>query len=179
MRIRKLLMIVAALLIATDACGAVKANTNGFVVRHEVAIRAAPAKVYEMLLGQVGAWWDAAHTYSGDSKNLSIDAQPGGCFCERFPAGGGIEHMRVLYVAPAHVVRMSGALGPLQSSGLNGAMTWELSGDKSETKLVLTYSVGGFMDGGFEQIAPAVEGMLGEQVQRLKRFVETGSAAVK
>ena len=37
---------------------------------------------------------------------------------------------------------------------------------------VVTYSVGGFMDGGFEKIAPAVDGVLGEQVQRLKSYAE-------
>jgi len=31
------------------------------------------------------------------------------------------------------------------------------------------------MEGGFEKMAPAADGMLGEQVQRLKLFVETGS----
>jgi hypothetical protein len=40
----------------------------------------------------------------------------------------------------------------------------------------MTYSVGGFMAGGFESIAPAVEQVLGEQANRLKRFVETGTA---
>jgi hypothetical protein len=40
--------------------------------------------------------------------------------------------------------------------------------------LELSYSVGGFMEGGFEKVAPAVEGMLTEQVARLKRYIETG-----
>ncbi len=41
----------------------------------------------------------------------------------------------------------------------------------------LTYSVGGFIDGGFDKMAPAVDGVLGEQLERLKRFVETGKPA--
>lgn len=166
--------------LATTAAGAaVQVLPGGFIVRHQVKIVAPPAKVYESLLGQVGSWWDPGHTYSRDSKNLSIDARPGGCFCERFPDGGGVEHMRVLYLAPAKLVRMTGALGPLQASGLAGAMTWKFSGTAAETSLEFSYSVGGVMDGGFEPMAPAVDGMLAQQLQRLKHFVETGDPAPK
>jgi hypothetical protein len=38
----------------------------------------------------------------------------------------------------------------------------------------LSYSVGGFIEGGFDKMAPAVEGVLGEQLRRLELFVETG-----
>jgi len=112
--------------------------------------------------------------YSHDAKNLSIDPRPGGCFCEKLPNGGGIEHLRVVYVAPPQIVRFLGALGPLQASGVAGSMTWKLTGGPGATRLELSYSVGGFIDGGFEKIAPAVEAMLHEQLDRLKLFVETG-----
>ena len=79
-----------------------------------------------------------------------------------------------IYVAPRQVVRLSGALGPLQASGVAGSMTWKLTGDADNTRLELSYSVGGFIDGGFDKIAPAVEAMLHEQVDRLKLFAETG-----
>jgi uncharacterized protein YndB with AHSA1/START domain len=147
---------------------------NGFLVKFEVNVNAPPAKVYGALVGQVGSWWNPEHTYSHDAKNLSIDARPGGCFCEKLPNGGGIEHLRVVYVAPPQVVRFSGALGPLQATGVAGSMTWKLTGGADSTRLELSYSVGGFIMGGFEKIAPAVEAMLREQVDRLKLFVETG-----
>jgi hypothetical protein len=54
-------------------------------------------------------------------------------------------------------------------------MTWQLTPVENGTKLVLTYNVGGFTIGGFENIAPAVERVLGEQADRLKRFAETGT----
>jgi hypothetical protein len=53
-------------------------------------------------------------------------------------------------------------------------MTWKLTGGPDNTRLELSYSVGGFIQGGFEKIAPAVETMLREQVDRLRLFVETG-----
>jgi len=147
---------------------------TGFLVKFDVGINAPVAKVYDALVAQIASWWNPEHTYSHDAKNLSIDARPGGCFCEKLPNGGGMEHLRVLYIAPPQVVRFSGALGPLQASGVAGSMTWKLTGAADSTRLDLSYSVGGFIPGGFEKIAPAVEGMLREQLDRLKLFVETG-----
>jgi uncharacterized protein YndB with AHSA1/START domain len=162
------------ILSGTPAQSAPQVTPNGFLVKFEVSINAPQAKVYDALVGQVGSWWNPEHTYSHDAKNLSIDARPGGCFCEKLPNGGGIEHLRVVYVAPPQVVRFSGALGPLQASGVAGSMTWKVSGGPDATRFELSYSVGGFIQSGFEKIAPAVEAMLREQVDRLKLLVETG-----
>jgi uncharacterized protein YndB with AHSA1/START domain len=162
------------MLSGTPAQSAPQVTSNGFLVKFEVNVNAPPAKVYEALVGQVGSWWNPEHTYSHDAKNLSIDARPGGCFCEKLPNGGGIEHLRVVYVAPPQVVRFSGGLGPLQASGVAGSMTWKLSGGPDNTRLELSYSVGGFIPGGFDKMAPAVEAMLREQLDRLKLFIETG-----
>jgi hypothetical protein len=148
---------------------------NGFLVKLEASVSAPKPKVYDALLGQVGSWWNPEHTYSHDAKNLSIDARPGGCFCEKLPNGGGVEHLRVVYIAPGEVLRLSGGLGPLQSSGLAGSLTWKLTGDGDNTRIQLSYSVGGFIEGGFEKMAPAVESMLSDQLNRLKLFVETGN----
>jgi uncharacterized protein YndB with AHSA1/START domain len=158
----------------TTAQSAPQVTQNGFLVKFEVHVNAPAAKVYDALVEQVGSWWNPEHTYSHDAKNLSIDARPGGCFCEKLPNGGGIEHLRVVYVASPQVIRFSGALGPLQASGVAGSMTWKLTGGRDNTRLELSYSVGGFIQGGFEKIGPAVEAMLREQLDRLKLFIETG-----
>lgn len=173
-------LFVATFVLTSLASGASPAvaqvSSNGFLVKHETSIGAPPARVYDALVGQVGLWWDSAHTFSGDAKNLSIDARPGGCFCERLPDGGGVEHLRVVHVAPGKLLRMSGALGPLQASGLAGNLTWRLTSASGGTVVELSYSVGGFMEGDFETIAPAVEAVLGEQLRRLELFIETGRA---
>ena len=171
---RYLLGSVLLLLAGTSAQSAPQVTPTGFLVKLETEVHAPPAKVYEALVTQIGLWWNPEHTYSHDAKNLSIDARPGGCFCEKLPNGGGMEHLRVVYIAPPQVVRFSGALGPLQASGVAGSMTWKLSGGSDTTRFELSYSVGGFIPGGFEKIAPAVESMLREQVDRLKMFAETG-----
>ena len=162
---------LACVLMATSAWAQ---ESTGFTVKHEATIAAAPAKVYEAAIKQVGKWWDPEHTYTGDSQNLSIDARPGGCFCETFPEGGGIEHMRVIYASPGKVIRMSGALGPLQASGVAGSFTWTMAPAGDGTKLTWSYAVGGFMEGGFGPVTPAVEQVLGQQLQRLKTYLETG-----
>jgi uncharacterized protein YndB with AHSA1/START domain len=165
------------MLASTAGHSAPVVTPTGFLVKFEVSINAPPAKVYDALLSQIGSWWDPAHTYSGDAKNLSIDARPGGCFCEKLPNGGAIEHLRVIYVAPREVLRLSGALGPLQASGVAGSMTWKVTGGSNNTRVQLSYSVGGFIEGGFEKVAPAVENVLHQQFDRLKLFVETGKPA--
>jgi uncharacterized protein YndB with AHSA1/START domain len=169
------LVLVAVLLAAGTLPAVAQISSNGFLVKDEVSVNASASRVYDALVGQVGLWWNPQHTYSGDSKNLSIDARPGGCFCERLPKGGGVEHLRVVYVAPGEMLRMSGALGPLQASGVAGSLTWKLTSGRSATAVQVSYNVGGHMDGGFESIAPAVGAVLSEQLRRLKSFVETGT----
>lgn len=175
MRVRSIAAALAALSAICASPALAQDDANGFVVRHEVNIAAPLARVYDVLVDSIGSWWDSEHTFSRDASNLSIDARPGGCFCERLPNGGGVEHLRVVNVAPRHTLRMVGALGPLQGSGLAGSLTLQFSGVEGGTNLQLTYSVGGFWEGGFSQIAPHVQAVLGEQLRRLKRFVETGS----
>ncbi len=169
------------LTVSLPACAdVVNISSNGFLIRHEVQLNVNTDAAYDMLVNQVGSWWNPSHTYTLDTKNLSIDARPGGCFCEKFPKGGGVQHMSVAYVLPGKLLRMTGALGPMQSSGLAGSMSWDFiapdSTDKSKgsSKLVLTYSVGGYMQGGFEKMAPAADAMLGEQLSRFRNLANTG-----
>ncbi len=165
---------LALLLLAVDARAAVvAAEQGGFIIRQELEIDAPRAAVFTRLV-QIASWWSAAHTFSGSAANLSIDARAGGCWCEKLPSGGSVRHGSVEYVEPNKLLRFSGTLGPLQSMSSNGVLTFELTGEKP-TKLVLTNVVSGFAPGqGFAAIAPAVDGVLAEQLQRLKRAVETG-----
>ena len=91
------LLIASMGVLASSSGAAVDLSSNGFLVRHELVIDAPAAKVYESLIARVGSWWNEQHTCSGDSRNLSIDPRPGGCFCERL-TNGGVEHMRVVYL---------------------------------------------------------------------------------
>jgi hypothetical protein len=146
---------------------------GGFTVKISVPVSAPPDIVYASLVRHVAEWWDQEHTYSGDSKNLSIIAEPGGCFCEALPNGGGVQHATVIYVAPGQLVRMVGSLGPLQSAGVTGALSWAFarSGSAGAT-LTLTYVVGGYFPGGLDTIADAVDMVLSRQVSLLRQYAE-------
>ena len=85
----RLLPLVALLLMAAPAFADVADRSpGGFTIKIATTVDASPDVVYAALVRHVGEWWDAAHTYSGDSKNLSIIAEPGGCFCEVLLDGG-------------------------------------------------------------------------------------------
>ena len=104
----RILLVSAIGVLPAARAWAVDVTPTGFLVRHELAIGAPAARVYASLL-DVGSWWSDNHTYSGESRNLSIDARAGGCFCEKLP-NGAVEHMRVVFLRPNEVLRMDGAL---------------------------------------------------------------------
>jgi uncharacterized protein YndB with AHSA1/START domain len=148
---------------------------GGFSVKIAVDVASPQADVYRALVERVGTWWSADHTWSGDNANLSIDARPGGCWCEKLASGGGVQHMTVAYVDPGKVLRFRGALGPLQMMAVDGSMTWELTTAGDKTHLQLTYTVGGYLPAGLgATMAKPVNDVLTLQVQRLKKLVETG-----
>jgi len=151
----------------------IESTAVGFVVRNTATINAPPRKVYTALTDSVGAWWDPTHTFSHDARNLSLDAKPGGCFCERLPDGGGVEHMRVVYASPDKLLRLNGAIGPLQEAALVGTMSWSLLQNGGGTAVELSYTVGGFRAGGFRDLPTVVDSVLRGQLARLKAFVET------
>ena len=164
----------AAALAGGDARGEVlEAAPGGFAVKSTVTIAGTPSDVYGAL-GRVGSWWDPAHTYSGDAANLSIDLRPGGCFCERLVPQGGVQHSMVVLVIPNKTVRLAGGLGPLQEAGVSGSLTFALAERVGGTDTTMSYSVGGYRQGGLEALAPAVDSVLGAQLRRLKSFVENG-----
>jgi uncharacterized protein YndB with AHSA1/START domain len=150
------------------------ATDNGFTVKGTVAVSAPPEKAYAALVESVGKWWDPAHTYSQDSANLSIDPKPQGCWCERTSGQGGVRHMTVVYVSPGKMIRFDGGLGPLQSMGVAGSMSWKFQPAEKGTTVELIYVVGGYSPSGFKEIASAVDSVLRLQLERYKRYVDTG-----
>ena len=101
---------------------------TGFLIKLQASVDAPPDKAYRAF-ADIGRWWNADHTYSGDATNLSLDARPGACFCEKLANGGGVQHMSVVYVAPGQTIRLAGGLGPLQGSGLAGSTSWKFTPD--------------------------------------------------
>jgi hypothetical protein len=168
------LLLLVCLCSGAARAAVVEVTAEGFSVHQEATATADPKAVYKTLLKDVDQWWNPAHTYSGNSRNLSIDHKVGGCFCEDLGHGGGVEHARVILLIPDSQVRMSGAFGPLQSSALVGTLSFKLTPSGTGTKIEMTYNVGGYMHGAFTNIAEGVDEVLGDQLQRLTRFADTG-----
>lgn len=171
---RVVLMLLLALVVARPAAAeVVDVGPAGFSVHVTADVKALPPAVFRTLTAEIGRWWNADHSFSGDAASLHIDARPGGCFCETMP-NGGVQHMVVTHVMAPTTLVLRGGLGPLGSMGIDGAMEWSLREQNGRTRLELTYNVGGYAKGGFAALAPAVDGVLAEQVARLVSLIETG-----
>lgn len=151
----------------------VDAQANGFSIRIAADVAAAPSAVFAAITEKIGSWWSSAHSFSGSAANLSIDARPGGCFCERLP-NGGVRHMTVTHVMAPDTLVLNGGLGPLGSMAVAGAMEWTLKAQGGATRPQVVYNVSGYAPGGLTALAAPVDGVLSEQVARLKAFMETG-----
>ncbi|MGB5078357.1 MAG: hypothetical protein WBO17_12835 [Sphingorhabdus sp.] len=175
----KLLFAVAASsALSSPALADVKSTSDsGFNVVHITEVAVGPDVVWKRLIAPKD-WWNKAHSWSGSSEGFYIDAQAGGCFCELFKekgadgkpkTTGSVEHMRVIFAQPDKVLRMQGALGPLQSEAVLGTLTVALAATKDGkgTKLSFSYVVGGYMRYKVAEIAPAVDKVLGEQFKAL------------
>jgi uncharacterized protein YndB with AHSA1/START domain len=173
---RVLLSAVALLVLQGAAARAevLDVQPNGFSVQEKVEIAASPDKVYETLI-QPAKWWSSGHTFSGDAKNMTLDARAGGCWCETLPNGGSALHMTVVQVQPGKLLRLRGALGPFQSTGMEGALNIVLEANGKATTLTMTYNIGGYVWGGYGALPKAADGVLNVQTKRLKKFIETGT----
>lgn len=153
----------------------VSATPAGFSIRHVVEAPSVSPPTVWAALADIGKWWDPEHTYSGDSHNLSLDVAVRGCLCEKTGLYAGVEHAHVIYVQPPKVLRLSGALGPLQQGGVVGTLTWQIEVAGGGSRITVTYNVGGYADRPLSEWAPMVDEVVGTQAKRFGRFVTTGS----
>jgi uncharacterized protein YndB with AHSA1/START domain len=174
---RNIILTIVALLCFPTAAYSEVTNTasNGFTVKHEAVIDASPEDTWKTLIAPA-RWWSSDHSWSGNADNFYLVAQAGGCFCELIrktgddnikSSDGSAQHMRVIFAHKNKMLRMSGALGPLQGEALVGTLTIQLKPDGDKTAVRFTYKVGGYMEFPADQIAPAVDSMIGEQLTRL------------
>jgi hypothetical protein len=168
----------ALIALSSPAFAEVKTQSDaGFVIIHSRDVLAKPDEVWKRLLAPKD-WWSPSHSWSGSSDGFYIDPQANGCFCELFQekdkdgkavTKGSVEHMRVIFSQPGKVLRMQGALGPLQSEAVLGTLTVAMEPLKSGagTKVSFSYVVGGYMRYKTAEIAPNVDSVLGEQMDRM------------
>lgn len=167
--LRTIIATVIVLLPATARAEVLSAGPNGFEIQHSVST-VAPQQATFDAFGRVADWWNAEHSYSGKASNLSLALSPGGCFCERLDGGGGVEHMRVAYIAPGERLVLTGGLGPLLYEAVAGVMDVKVERIAGGSRLVLNFRAAGFAKGGADKLAPIVDRVLGDQVGRFRKY---------
>ncbi|HTW34954.1 MAG TPA: SRPBCC domain-containing protein [Rhizomicrobium sp.] len=180
---RRLCHFVAGIVLACTVIAADRASAEvtdvaqlGFSVSESAHIAAPGDKIYAALITPQH-WWSGKHTFSGNPANLTFDAKAGGCWCETMPDGGSVEHMTVVFVSPGKTLRLRGAMGPFQEMATTTVMTWSLKPSGDGTDVTLVSATGGYTKGGLQGLAPILDRVFGEQINRLKTYVETGAAA--
>src|SRR5258708_27368309 len=167
----KILASVALALASPAAAEVVSADNHGFEVSQSVLVNlSAPDAL--MAFTRVSSWWMSDHTYSGNPANLTLDARPGGCLCERFPGGGGIEHLRVTYFEPGKYLILTGAMGPLLHEAVNGVIIVHVEPVDGRSRLTMDYRASGFANGGGERFARMVDHMLSDTILHYRQFAD-------
>ena len=168
----------------------VEVRDDGFVSAFEVDIKAAPKRTFDALWKDVAKWWDPAHTYTGDSENMYLSDligfiedlsplvpssdPPDGARRPLFDEdllGAFVRHMDIDMVQPPTALRLRGGMGPLQTLAVMGSMTFDLEATEDGTRLRYRYVVNGPR---LREWAEPVDRVMGGQLQRLRRYVESG-----
>jgi hypothetical protein len=166
------------------------ADGSSFSISLDATTKATPEQAWAAMTQRIPEWWSAEHSWSGDAANFYMRAELGGCFCEHLPAAeggvaGGVEHLRIIFFKPFEVIRFDGTLGPMVDMPVQGRMSWTITpapaADASQgtdaaaatgSIINFTYHVHGYMEGGFTELAPVVDGVIGQQLQRLQALLD-------
>ncbi|MEO7063598.1 MAG: hypothetical protein ABI082_07505 [Dokdonella sp.] len=169
------LLVSALAIYSVGASAAVKqSGADSFLLTYSAPITTPPAKAYASI-AQVQQWWSDDYTWSGKAANLTLAPTAGGCFCERWK-DGSVEHGRVILAVQDRLLRIDGALGPLQELATKGVLDFMINtGGDGATQLSVEYRVTGASDSALDTLAPQVDQHLGAQVARLVRYINTGN----
>jgi uncharacterized protein YndB with AHSA1/START domain len=170
-----------ALLLGVCMAGPAAADLTGvsaghFESSHRAEVAATPAQVYEVL-AQLPRWWNPQHSWSGDTRNMSLELSAGGCWCERWQTSAGegasARHATVLQVLPGRALVLEASLGPLLSLPARGVLTLATASTGGKTTVRLSYRVSGAPELALDKLAPAVDDVLGQQFARLRAMIES------
>lgn len=144
---------------------------DGFLVAHHYALKVPPAAAWSVLV-HPERYWPEDHTWSGSRAHLSLLPEAGGCFCERWD-DASVEHGRVVMAMPGKLLRIRGALGPLQEMALTGVITVTLKPAGSGTEATVTYRVSGDSMHALTELAPVVDEVIGIQFGDFARLANS------
>jgi len=171
-KLRSSLLVLGLCVSASVSAEVVETRDGFFKIRSVVLVDLSPATAWRTLV-RVPAWWDSAHTWSGAARNLSLEARAGGCFCEKLANGGSVQHARVVFAQPGQLLRLDGALGPLQEMPVTGLLTYSLAPDGPGTRITMTYAVAGALTLDSAELAPLVDQVMTSQLERLRNYANS------
>ena len=171
--LKALIAATALALTAAPASAEIVSRTaDSFTLRYAGTVGVSRGDVFGAI-ALISEWWDGAHTYSGDSANLTLETEVGGCFCEALPNATIFEHGRVAEFDDDRLT-LNAPLGPLKGRTTRAELTFswpETSSrlEEDETGVVMVFVVEGPGLGAF---ADAVDTVMLGQHERLLRQVE-------
>lgn len=163
----------SALMVSASMMGAAQAEVvsaapDHFTLKLQADTELSTDEVWARLVDPK-SWWLGEHSYSGDSANLSIDAQAGGLWREDWE-GGSVWHGTVLQAQPGKVLSLNAPFGPLQ--GMAVTSVWTISLDTNSdggTTITFDHVTNGTAASGLDTVAAAVDFVKAEALKSLAR----------
>ena len=155
-------VLIGLLLPMSAPAAVIQSSPDGAIVEHHFPIAASPQAAWNVLV-HPELWWPSDHTWSSDRANLRLEAQAGGCFCENWGEASA-EHGRIVMAQPGKLLRIRGALGPMQEMAVTGVLSVKLNATASGgTEATVTYRVSGDASHKLDAFIPAVDQVTGLQ----------------
>ncbi len=169
--IRFAALIAVAATLAASPAGAevISRSADGFVLRFAVGVEAAAGDVVSAV-SELPQWWDPAHTYTGDSANLSLAFEEDGCWCEALADGTVFEHAVVTRITADRVI-MKAALGPLHGKATRADLTFGSEPENRGRRVTVDFVVEGAR---IAAMADAVDTVMDQAFDRLIHHIEYG-----
>ncbi len=168
MNTRALAMSIALLLPLTAAAEVQQSASDSAVIVHRFQVSASPDVAWAALT-HPERWWPSDHTWSGNAANMRLRAEAGACFCENWDDNSA-EHGRVIMALPGKLLRINGALGPLQEMAVTGVLSIQLAAKEDGTEATVTYRLSGDASHKLDAFIPVVDKVVGQQFGSFASF---------
>lgn len=128
---------------------------GGFTFDMELTLPGSPETVYDAITGDISGWWD--HSFSGNPKQMYIEAKPGGGFYEIYDdEGNGVLHATVIVANRGKMLRFDGPLG-LSGMAIKMVTTYTFEPvAEDSTKLKVEIHTAGEIKEGLDKIVESV-----------------------
>jgi uncharacterized protein YndB with AHSA1/START domain len=139
-------------------------------VEQEITINAPPAKVFDALTHDMGAWWGAPYLMGEHARDIVVEPMPGGRVFEDWGGREGALFATVTCIRRPLHLELVGRIG--MGGAVTGVVTFDLEARGDGTVLRLSHrAVGEITEQQQANYGMGWQDLLG---RRLKSFVESG-----